>query len=941
MLRSIIAFAVAFAAATPVHAQYVWTGPFDGTTFWSAGLWAPAAPPNGGLSTTSLTFNQIGAGANYTATNNLGNPFQLNSLNFTGLGGGITIGSAAGNTLGFSGAAQINHFGLGYSDISSSLTLSPTSTTFGGNAFGTLRVSGVISGSGPVIINRPQINPYNGFVEFSGANTFNGGVTLQAGTLQVNNGAALGTGTLNFAGGWLTAGFSQTIGNAVTLNSDFRYAGSGDMNLTGNITELGSRNMVVASQGGGRLFLHGESNHSGVTSIEASPQIGFVVPSSGTLVLRGLNGSINQSRRITISAGGQLMLDNRDFGNNNNRVSDVAPIIMSGGELTLGGNPSAHTAEDAGSLSGQGAVSVFLNAIPGGNTALLMDSLVRTNRGQFNFRASGFGFGIAPAAFIANLVFGNAPALTNGIIPYALGSFTSSGTTVGLVTYGSSFGVRLLTDAEYSTVITSGNSDTNNYRLTAAQAITAPTQIGALVIATASPFTGSTSTLSFATGTVLNTSTATIPAEMTLAFGANEAVFFTSGSLTVNGALTGTNGLTKGGSGVLVLNNANNNVTGSLTVNQGLISFSDPAALGSFGDIKVSGTAAASPPGLVFNPTTGSGAVNKPMTVTDGFVRFRSGGSNSTLIYAGAISGSGGVLVDSGNVELINTNNSYTGQTRVFNGNLLVGSDSVLGNGGGVDIGSSTTTGLRLTGHWTTSRQINFSDNAQVNTNGFNWTINSPLTGTASNVLITKIGDGIWTLTQGGSLGQSSASTAPGTPTLRVSGGELRATNFTGSATGLAIVTVNAGSIISGTGRFGGATTVDSGAIVSPGLGGSTIGTLEFGNNLTINGFYTANLSSTIGDRVNVLGILTLGGGSVLQLSGGTLDPNTTFTLMNFASLTGTFSAVGGLPVSHNLIYNSTSLQLVPVPEPEMILGAAAAVFLVGRQVWRRKQIDR
>ena len=77
-----------------------------------------------------------------------------------------------------------------------------------------------------------------------------------------------------------------------------------------------------------------------------------------------------------------------------------------------------------------------------------------------------------------------------------------------------------------------------------------------------------------------------------------------------------------------------------------------------------------------------------------------------------------------------------------------------------MDIGAFADEGIRLTGDWTTSRTINFSFASQVDTNGFNWTINSPVTGNAAT--INKVGAGMWTLTQGGTLGQSLASGSGG-----------------------------------------------------------------------------------------------------------------------------------------------------------------------------------
>jgi hypothetical protein len=127
---------------------------------------------------------------------------------------------------------------------------------------------------------------------------------------------------------------------------------------------------------------------------------------------------------------------------------------------------------------------------------------------------------------------------------------------------------------------------------------------------------------------------------------------------------------------------------------------------------------------------------------------------------------------------------------------------------------------------------------------------------------------------------------------------------------------------------------------VAPGTGGTTIGTLGFGSNFTLNGTFTADVAGTLADRVNVAGGLTLGAASILDLPGAnSYDPGMTYTLMQFAALTGTFATTLGLPASHFLVYGSTTLQLVPVPEPASVLavcvvGAAAGGII--RRIRRR-----
>lgn len=955
MIRNVTTLALALFAVAPAAAQtsFVWNGPYTGTTNWSPNFfWSPSTPPAGGGNFT-LSFLQRGSGS-YTAANNLGNPFQLNALNFNSQGGGIVVSSLAGNSLGFVDVTSniaINQNGLGWAALNSPATLSGGNTVVGGTNFGNLQIGGPLSGGNALVINRPQNQFTTGLVDLPAANPgFSGPVIITAGNLRVGTNA-LGTGALNTQGGTLGAAFdSVSLPNTMFLNSDLVFSGFGNLTLTGVVNASGTnRGVTLSTTGPNALTLQGTNNYVGPTTAVVNPRLTSLTPGTASLTLSGSNGSASLSSEFNFKGGASLTLDNSSAGANNNRIGDAAPATMSGGRFALIGSSGGATFEDIGPLNGTGSVVVSVNAGVTGNTGttLRADVLGRMDRGQFVFEANNGNFGGPLGANVANLIFDAAPALVGGggvsgtptvsIIPYAVGETLTTGVGPGLVTYGVN-GVRLLAPSEYTTSITSGTSTQNNVRVATNQSVTSPTQINALVVDAGGSFTGSTSTLTVASGAVVNTSTAgfTIPAGMTLAFGATEGVMHLNAGMVVDGVLTGTNGLTKAGAGTLILNNPLNNVSGPLTLNDGLVQFTNSAALGSHNIIIVFGRSSTSTPGVRLDGA-GTAVVPKSLFVIDGFARLESGGGQ--MIYTGPISGPGGVLIAGGDVALTNPTNQYQGQTRVVGGTLRVSGDNVLGSGGGVDFAGGR---LLLTGDWTTSRPVSFSAGAdiQIDTNGFNWTVNSPLTGNAARV--DKFGAGLWSLTQGGSLGQSlfTGSTAT-TATVNIQNGELRVTNPTGSATGTAAVNVNFTGVLSGSGvnsGIAGATTINASASIRPGTGGTTIGTLNFRSTLTINGTYDVDGAATTADQINALGAVTLGPSSVLNLIGA-FDPGTTFTLLTGDSMTGAFAAVNGLPASHNLVYNSFNVQLVPVPEPAATLAVAGLGLVFGHGVRRRRQV--
>lgn len=132
-------------------------------------------------------------------------------------------------------------------------------------------------------------------------------------------------------------------------------------------------------------------------------------------------------------------------------------------------------------------------------------------------------------------------------------------------------------------------------------------------------------------------------------------------------------------------------------------------------------------------------------------------------------------------------------------------------------------------------------------------------------------------------------------------------------------LSVNRNSVSAGT------LTVSTGATLSPASPTTSFGTLTVGGGgATFAGTYAADIGTgTSSDLLAISGALTLSAGSTLTLSG--TASGGTYTLANYASRTGTFTTVNNLPANYQLSYGATSLQLVPVPEPAMILALCAA----------------
>src|SRR5207245_1549323 len=86
----------------------------------------------------------------------------------------------------------------------------------------------------------------------SGTNTFTGGTTLNAGTLNVNNTQALGTaaGTFTINAGTIdntSGGAITTVNYPMSWNSDFTFTGSNALNLGAGAVTMSANRIITTS----------------------------------------------------------------------------------------------------------------------------------------------------------------------------------------------------------------------------------------------------------------------------------------------------------------------------------------------------------------------------------------------------------------------------------------------------------------------------------------------------------------------------------------------------------------------------------------------------------------------------------------------------------------------------------------------------------------------
>jgi autotransporter-associated beta strand protein len=413
---------------------------------YSAGI-APNTWTNasGNLSTititngATLTFDGTGTGG--TVTNNVAVQALKNvifssgtTVNYTLAGTAITLDAGVTNS---STKAQTLSLpltltaGQTFNAAGAALTVSGTidnggyALTLDGANQSTL--SGALSGEGSIVKNGA------GTATLSSSNSFSGGTVLNAGTLEVGDASALGTGSLNAASNSvLQATASATLANAVVLSSGATLTVNDNGNalgLSGVVSGSGS----LSKNGAGTLTLGGNNSYSGSTIVNA-----------GVLAL---NGSNSTTGTLTVNTGATVKMGNSNaLGSSAVTVNSGAAVDLAGNNLTtasIAGTGKVTNSTGSATITlGDAGSTTFAGALADGGGTL---TLVKTNSGTVTLTGANTASGGATVAAgvlsLSNASFGSTITTATGATLKASGSTlngasiggngTSSGTTIG------------------------------------------------------------------------------------------------------------------------------------------------------------------------------------------------------------------------------------------------------------------------------------------------------------------------------------------------------------------------------------------------------------------------------------------------------------------------------------------------------------------------------
>ncbi|MGV0963539.1 MAG: autotransporter-associated beta strand repeat-containing protein, partial [Polynucleobacter sp.] len=723
---------------------------------------------NASITVQNSTLNVNGAGGNSSGVQNIGILLDANTTLASTLGDINLTGTGGTNAISANQNAGIWLNTSTIKSTSGNITLTGTKGV-GATSYGIQ--------SNP---NATQVVTIGQYGQTGNISLISNDIFLDGTGTTPNTYKLIGNGSVTIAplGALFTTALdTTTLVFCATANSSFAALTLGSATNTGNIT-VGSAVNVT-----GPINVYG-----GNISINAN--LATKTASTGTILLKATDAiSVSASKVITTNGSAVTLWADRDADTTNYGaiyMGTGSAINTSGGDVWLGGgstlasgyatfkstNTGGNTgADDANftggveineasinagagnvTLRGKGvgattddyAMGLSLQSFSANNVSIIGSNVSITglnyevagasNRGVSLYTGSTGCITIAASGNIA--ISGNATGGTNvnnqGVTLYGKNTLTANGSIsidgVANSTATGSYGVWLNnatignSSATALTINATSNANvvSNSFVMEATSALTAGGPIS--VNGSALVFTAGTITTSTNTGDITLTGNLSGAANFVVA--ANRAITINqSGPTSYSGCISGSSAqLIKSGSGALTFSGANT-YSGATNVTAGTLIVS-----GSLSD----STAVNVSSGAVYNvsasDTIGSFAGVGTINLGSGYT-LTAFGDNSSLVFAGAIAGAGGLTkVGTGTLTLSGTD-TYTGGTTVNNGTLQVGNAGTTGSlgGGNIAVSNANLTFNYSAGSYTVGNATNTAyvtlNNATVNVSSGNVTL--------------------------------------------------------------------------------------------------------------------------------------------------------------------------------------------------------------------------
>lgn len=900
----------------------LWSGTAANGLWATNGNWNPTVVPTVGadilFDNTYVSTNQtIDTGTNrnvrslsFDASSN----FTLNNNTFTfdnqGVPGfsGISVSQTHGtgtntinSNLSLSNAIYIRNNSTGILDVNGNISAGANSVTIDGVGAATT-LDGIISGTGASVIKNDT-----GTATLTAANTYTGGSSVNNGTLNANNAAALGTGTVTLAGGTLASTNSSTIGNTLSLTANSALSNittSGTLTQTGGSYTLGlngvtqSGNINLSNNNTARTLTvlndAADSTISGIIANGGTGAGGLTKTGAAALTLLGANTYTG----TTTVTGGTVQLGASD------RLADASTLTIGAvGTFNLNGY-----SERIGTFTAEDGATLDYGPATGANTFLFGTYTPPPASGVLVVNGYQNGTDVM-ATTVASQTVSSIYFSGLGVATEAVGTTTVYGTSAYLITpvavtgkeWDGSSGVSWSTNNNWTS---SGEPSTTQLAIFNTLGIAQPN----VTVNAANTIAG----IRFGTGASVNydlggtfrltlsgtlpyiqqqsTTSQTISTSGGLTLNANTVMDITSsGNLTISSPITGAskNLIRDGaGSGKLILSGNNSALTGSVFVNTGVVQATHTNALGTgattvsagaalelsggiapTNNITVAGTGVSS--GGAIRNVSGTNTLSG--TITETAATRITADAATTLNLTGTITGTAvnttfagagdinvaRITTTTGQVEVASTGtvtfnggtnaNTYTGLTTVTSGTLSLSKTAgtnAIGTGGLLINGGSVS--LAANNQIADGATVALANSGTFNVNGRSETIGQLTTTSAS------------------------ATTALGAGSLTIAGPNNTNSNYAGSITGTGASSLN----VAGTGKvyltgnnsgFAGAVNVTNGTLNVSGsnsvLGTGAVNVSSVGNLQLQGGIAVAN-------NVSISGTGTSGNGAIENFAG-------------------------------------------------------------------------